>query len=452
MPNDNAMARAAGERQVAFRASMLPIGNYEDGSIAFPVWPQGAVDVYEFLGRFGRGEEPQPQDGLTLGGLAMTGGLASGLAAKTAVKPLFSLESRSAGLYNPPSKSPRPFEADYPHGAPANEAGKLTHDIEGRPLVAGHVVGRRESSGPDVALPREALDEITASFTGAGIREAAPRSPELGNDVGRAVFRRGGQPDSVHISRALSENQKPRVAAHEVGHVIDQVAGEIPVTGLSSELRPLYNTLQSGTERARNLVEPKHWGYKGDDVPREYMAEAIRAYMVDPNYIKTVAPKTAAKIREFVNGNEKLRDVVQFNANPSSAAPAGALSASGASEHHSRSQPRGQAGRWAAPESFDAYMHGLNQMLVDLDGDGQPDAVVPANTQMARASEGYATPPSDNLREMMPDYELPQSPYFLEDMMLDTENDLRSRDGLPPRNGPPFNVPPPRRGNIISGR
>lgn len=58
--------------QVAYRASMLPIGNYEDGSIAFPVWPQTAIDAYEALGRFHRGEAPQPQDAV-LAGLVMSG-------------------------------------------------------------------------------------------------------------------------------------------------------------------------------------------------------------------------------------------------------------------------------------------------------------------------------------------------------------------------------------------
>lgn len=66
---------AASEPKVAYRASMLPIGNYEDGSIAFPVWPQVAVDAGEALGRLGRGENPQPQDAV-LANLAMTGGIA----------------------------------------------------------------------------------------------------------------------------------------------------------------------------------------------------------------------------------------------------------------------------------------------------------------------------------------------------------------------------------------
>jgi hypothetical protein len=43
------------------------------------------------------------------------------------------------------------------------------------------------------------------------------------------------------------------------------------------------------------------------------MADAIRAYMADPNYLKTVAPKTAARIREFVNENPRLSKIIQFN-------------------------------------------------------------------------------------------------------------------------------------------
>jgi hypothetical protein len=73
---------------------------------------------------------------------------------------------------------------------------------------------------------------------------------------------------------------------------------------------------------------PQHLGYRAEEVPREFMAEAIRAYMADPNYLKTVAPEAAAAIRAAVNANPKLRDVIQFNAVAGAAgAPvAGALS------------------------------------------------------------------------------------------------------------------------------
>jgi len=58
-------------------------------------------------------------------------------------------------------------------------------------------------------------------------------------------------------------------------------------------------------------------------MPREYMAEAIRAYMADPNYIKTVAPQTAARIRQYVNSEPRLNHVIQFNSGVSPLPPAG---------------------------------------------------------------------------------------------------------------------------------
>lgn len=67
-----------------------------------------------------------------------------------------SLASKSASLYDPPVKPQRLFELDYPparypHGAPADATGRPTHDIEGRPLVAERVVGRRILGGADEA-------------------------------------------------------------------------------------------------------------------------------------------------------------------------------------------------------------------------------------------------------------------------------------------------------------
>jgi hypothetical protein len=49
-------------------------------------------------------------------------------------------------------------------------------------------------------------------------------------------------------------------------------------------------------------------------VPRDLWAEAIRASMTDPNYLKSVAPKTAARIRAAVNANPQLAPIIQFNA------------------------------------------------------------------------------------------------------------------------------------------
>lgn len=97
-------------------------------------------------------------------------------------------------------------------------------------------------------------------------------------------------------------------------HLIDELAGRIPTTGLNTELRQVYNTLNTGQERTRHLTGPQHFGYRGDDLSRELMVEAIRAYMADPNYLKTVAPRTAAAIREAVNSHPTLSKIIQFNA------------------------------------------------------------------------------------------------------------------------------------------
>jgi hypothetical protein len=59
--------------EVTNRMSMLPVGNYDDGSVGI-VWPQSAVDAKNAFGRFHRGEAPQPQDAV-LAGLVMGGGL-----------------------------------------------------------------------------------------------------------------------------------------------------------------------------------------------------------------------------------------------------------------------------------------------------------------------------------------------------------------------------------------
>jgi hypothetical protein len=48
-------------------------------------------------------------------------------------------------------------------------------------------------------------------------------------------------------------------------------------------------------------------------VRNELMAEGIRAYMRDPNWFKTVAPNAVKRIREKVNSNTDINDVVQFN-------------------------------------------------------------------------------------------------------------------------------------------
>ncbi|MGU3496106.1 hypothetical protein ACLBXM_18850 [Xanthobacteraceae bacterium A53D] len=250
----------------------------------------------------------------------LAGTMGGGLMSRAA--PRVSSASKAVPGYNPPVKPPRPFEADYPNGAPADAAGRLTHDIEGRPLGARHVVGRNVVGEPSQPLGPVGLVATGEGLTREGIGRVA--SGDLRGGAGLAQFDKySGAPLRIDISDKLSPEQSVRVLGHEVGHVIDEVAGQIPVTGLNSELRHVYNTLNTGRERQTGLMGPQHAGYKGDEVPRELMAEALRAYMADPNYLKTVAPETAARIRAHVNSNPALNKMIQFNA---SGVPLGLMS------------------------------------------------------------------------------------------------------------------------------
>lgn len=245
-------------------------------------------------------------------GGAVSGGVATALAG---AKPWKNLASRSANMYNPPAKSPRAFEADYPQGARSDEAGRLLEDIEGRPLVARHVVGRTHEGGGDAALPADAYDSVAEAVTGG--RPQAVASRQIGGDAGQYVVTRDRRSGDVlnrdiFVDKSLSEAQAQRVAAHEIGHAINDVSGTIPVDGLDGELRRVYNDLNNPQSYGKKFG-PEQNRYKGETAKRELLAESIRAYMTDPNYIKTVAPDVASRIRKYVNSHPEISKVIQFN-------------------------------------------------------------------------------------------------------------------------------------------
>jgi hypothetical protein len=138
--------------------------------------------------------------------------------------------SCQAKLYNGPDVR-RPFSKDCPDSHQADAAGNLTHDIDGNALeIGGRIVGRRMVGGSDEALPAAEFDAITKEGTGGPAASVAlPK-----NTVGRVtVDRRSGKPTNIGLSNKLTPKEVPGVYRHEIGHVIDQLAGEIPVGGLS---------------------------------------------------------------------------------------------------------------------------------------------------------------------------------------------------------------------------
>ncbi len=247
--------------------------------------------------------------------------------------------SKSVSIFDPPEMPRRPFEADYPKGAQADATGRLTHDIEGRPLTAERVVGRSMVGGDDVALPQAELDALATSLTGR--RPENVTSREIQGNAG--VYKEGWDPVTGNRVRAISLNRNllpheaPRVLGHEVGHAISRMAADIPTEGLDTQLRRVYNDLNSNDWRAQRSrktgvpVPQRYWmtpearGYPAKEVPDELMAEAIRAYMADPNYLKTTAPKVAARIRKHANPNLRTNRYIQFNTLAAPAIPFGML-------------------------------------------------------------------------------------------------------------------------------
>ena len=80
--------------------------------------------------------------------------------------------------------------------------------------------------------------------------------------------------------------------------------------------RQIYSELATGQigQPPKKWVGPESFGYRSADAPSELTAEAIRAYLMDPNYIKTVSPKLAKELRRAVNTSPALRNIIHLNA------------------------------------------------------------------------------------------------------------------------------------------
>jgi hypothetical protein len=131
-----------------------------------------------------------------------------------------------------------------------------------------------------------------------------------------------------------------RILAHMLGHILDYKAGQtsaihsnenipgIPQDDLADELRYVYNDCNNAILNDARKLDPglqphddtEYQGFgpeqracHGANARAELMAEAIRVYLQNPNYLKTVAPNVAARIRAAVNTNRNLNRIIQFN-------------------------------------------------------------------------------------------------------------------------------------------
>lgn len=226
--------------------------------------------------------------------------------------------SKTPSIFDPKPTAQRPFNADYPQGAAGPDGSRLAFDIDGRPLSAQYVAGRRVGGGVDEGIARGDANRI-ADALGIQSYSAARSGAELKGDAGRYI---GGPDRRLFVDQSLQGDQAARVFEHELGHGIDDLVfgilgpggSRIPTKGLSKELGRVYEDLNTaGWFKPGRGMTPKGQGYAANQTDAELMAEAVRAYMRDPNYLKTVAPNTAARIREYVNANPNLNKTIQFN-------------------------------------------------------------------------------------------------------------------------------------------
>jgi hypothetical protein len=184
-----------------------------------------------------------------------------------------------------------------------------------------YLVGRRLVGGEDCPLPNSELDALAEAAFGACSVAVAAR--EIGGFAGRVV--RGRHPVTgeveydIFLARDLPPGQRLLILAHEIGHVMADMIGPFPTDELRDELEPMYHELNTGEQlrrgetQNRDLAGPVDRGYQEADTASELWAEGFRAYLLNPNYIKTVENLAARLLRAAANGRTALNPVIMLN-------------------------------------------------------------------------------------------------------------------------------------------
>jgi hypothetical protein len=219
-------------------------------------------------------------------------------------------------MYVPPGAPQRPFKFDYPGTPVTDDAGRLLRDIEGRRLGARFVVGRRFAGMGDGPLTP---NEIKAALKDLEVRlSEIPKLPNV-DDTTSGLYvsgvKRRRPVGDLFVKSTLSAEDRNLTLAHEFGHVIDHHAkwfSDHLTPAEIAELRKVYTTLRAGPRKTL-IRQPEDFGYPPKEVNAELAAEGFRAYLMDPNWFKAVAPRSAARFRDAVNRNVFLKRVIQFN-------------------------------------------------------------------------------------------------------------------------------------------
>jgi hypothetical protein len=222
-----------------------------------------------------------------------------------------------AGLYEPPRKRQRPFAEDYPGDAPTDRQGRLRYDIEGRPLRAEFVAGRRLLGKSDERLSPDDIKKALAQLNiFLDYRDPSAFRKTIGGHYYDYNSPKVPPFGGIAINTKYNSSDQEIFTAHEFGHAIDHFSGWFSdklTAEEIDELRDVYSDLRGGWKKGAPRKQPEDSGYAVDKVNMELVAEGLRAYMSNPNYFKKVAPKASAKFRAVVNKNPRLKKVIQLN-------------------------------------------------------------------------------------------------------------------------------------------
>jgi len=217
--------------------------------------------------------------------------------------------------HGPMRKPPREFALDYPDGALADEAGNLLKDIDGNDLIARNIAGRRKKGEKDQGLKPDTIRSIIENDLRIPILRVA-KSDLPDRAQGEVLLRPDGAAEWIKVWERLPKDQSDVIVAHEFAHIIDALTGRRRTYGHTKELDRLYSENMTGKLNPRQLTTPKSVGYDRNAYRRERMAEAIRTAIVDPNTLKTVAPKTARFLRDIINKHPIVSRILQINEMP----------------------------------------------------------------------------------------------------------------------------------------
>jgi len=188
--------------------------------------------------------------------------------------------------------------------------GKIKTDYEGRTIGAEYVVGRRYEDTPQSPLTyNEAMDAATK--IGAISSEAQNLGRSLGKFI-KSSDANGNTTRNIILKTGLGDKSGD-VYSHEFSHLLDDIAfGGVETAGAKKEFADVYSELNK-PYRGGKPFTAKDAGYKGADIEKEHIAEAIRFYLQNPEAMKEMAPNAARKIRDAFNSNPNINKIVQFN-------------------------------------------------------------------------------------------------------------------------------------------